>query len=760
MKRNLMRSASVLVVLTAMSAWSGCRDVYPHSFVWPNTGDQGPTHPKPPEGGYYTNWDPYAAELTLEPADDVNPVRTQHMLVATVKDKEGRPLPNRRVEWIISQGSVGDIVEVDESGWRLSRGYKMTNTFAVSHTNNGPHVLTRGNDDPSDDISLTKGQTWCVITSPIEGTTYITAYAPGIYDWNKHKAFAVKKWMDVRWECPPPATNPVGTTHTLNTKVTKFSDGTPLAGYIVTYKLLDGPAGVLSPGDGAMAQVRTDAQGVASVTLRQTTPAEGTNNISVDILRPGMENCCKPPEHIATCNTSKTWIAPKIAIKKSCTPRAEVGDTFAYTINVNNPSNVDATNAVVTDALPGGIEFVSADPAPAASGSNLSWNLGTVNAGGTRTINVQARATHTGTFENCAEVRADMGLSGRDCCQTIVSAPALALELQCGPEALLCDPINVRVVVRNTGDGVAKNVMIRLNMPAGLTMEDGRTSVSFRTDVLPGGAAKEATFRAKAQNPGDYTVTASATADPNVRTNDATCTVKVTKPVIDVAVSCPAKRYIGRPATCEVTACNRGSIQATDVVVVADVPAGTDFVSATDGGSASGGRITWNLGTMAPGACKTLKFDVVARTPGTGTTKANARAYCAEAAAETKMDIEGVTGILVEVVDDPDPIEVGGQTTYDIRVTNQGSAPDEQVVVVIELPAQEEFVSATGPTNFEASGKMVKFAPVATIGAKQTISYRVVVKAVSQGDARFVTKVTTVRKTEPIQEVESTTVYE
>src|SRR5690606_9048951 len=120
--------------------------------------------------------------------------------------------------------SVGDIVEVDESGFRASRGYKVDNHFAVSHTNNFAHVLDRGNNDASDDIHLTPGQTWCVVTSPVEGDTHVVAYAPGIYAWDKHKVFAVKHWYDVKWEWPPAATNPTGTTHQFVTKVMKYSD--------------------------------------------------------------------------------------------------------------------------------------------------------------------------------------------------------------------------------------------------------------------------------------------------------------------------------------------------------------------------------------------------------------------------------------------------------------------------------------------------------------------------------------------------------
>jgi len=85
-------------------------------------------------------------------------------------------------------------------------------------------------------------------TSPIEGDTHVIVYAPGIYDWKQAQVFAVKHWYDVKWEIPPAATNPVGTTHDFATLVNKFSDGTPLADYIVTYKILDGPAGVLEPG--------------------------------------------------------------------------------------------------------------------------------------------------------------------------------------------------------------------------------------------------------------------------------------------------------------------------------------------------------------------------------------------------------------------------------------------------------------------------------------------------------------------------------
>ena len=501
-KRRITLVTLTLVAIGMVGAL-GCRNHMPHAAcTWPAGGDIQQTHAKPPEGGYYKDWDPWAAELEVTPLKDVNPVRTQHVLVATVKDKDGKPLPNRRVEWMIAEGSVGDIVEVDESGWRASRGYKVDNHYAVSHTNNFDHVLDMGNDDPADDIQMTMGQTWCVITSPIEGDTYITAYAPGIYDWGKHKVFVTKHWYDVAWKFPPEATNPIGTTHEFATAVMKHSDGTPLAGYTVNYRIVDGPAGMLKPGNGQAASVKTDANGLATVTLKQAKPAEGTNNLEIEIIRPENDCDCTPAVQIATGATAKTWIGPKIAITKDAPAREIVNNQFAYSIVVSNPSPVGADDVVVTDTLPAGIAYVSSAPSAKVSGQALTWSLGTLKAQGRQEIRVHVKGTRVGKFDNCADVRAAHGLSARDCASTVIVAPALALEKQCTPEVLICDPISYTLTVRNTGDGPAKNVTVSDRLPAGLTTTDGKSTVTQSVGTLEAGQSRQIQFQAKANKTG------------------------------------------------------------------------------------------------------------------------------------------------------------------------------------------------------------------------------------------------------------------
>jgi uncharacterized repeat protein (TIGR01451 family) len=755
-----MKRASVLF-LTALASVAGllatgCRNHMPHAFgPWPAGGDIQQTHAKPPEGGYYSNWDPFAADIEITPIEDVNPVRTQHFLIATVKDKNGKPLPNRRVEWIINDGSVGDIVEVDESGWRASRGYKVTNDYAISHTNNFDHRLDMGTSDPSDDIALKAGQTWCVITSAIEGDTHVTAYAPGIYDRSKHKVFAVKHWYDVRWDCPPSSEGPIalGKSYNLVTKVTKYSNGEALPGYIVTYKITGGSAGATFANGQTTATVNTDGGGLASIAI--TAGKEGDASVVVDIMRPENVQCCKPAVHIATCNLTRSWVGPKIACDKRGPATVLAGETFEYIITVSNPSQVEATGVTVSDSLPAGVTMVSSNPA--GSGS---WSLGTIPPGGSSSVSITAKATQTGRFENCAEAKADGGLQTRCCVTTVASSPKLVIEKRCTAEVTPCDTIEYVVVVKNTGDGPAKNVQFMDTLPPGIVTTDGKTSLQASLGDLGAGEAKEIRFTGKAEKSGSYVNKAVATADGGL-TTEASCTTVVKTPGLKVTkTSGRPETYIGRPNEFTITVTNTGDTFAMDTTLVDPIPAGWQFISADGGGTMSGNQVTWKLGNLNAGESKNVKITLKAMNAGAGKNVASATAKCAQGAADVPTNVVGIAAILLEVIDVADPIEVGSTETYRIEVTNQGSADDTNIVITVILPPEMEFVAADGPTKGTASGKNITFAPLPSLAPKAKVTWTVQAKGTAPGDIRLKTVLNSdVTKSAPVEETESTHIY-
>ncbi len=115
--------------------------------------------------------------------------------------------------------------------------------------------------------------------------------------------------------------------------------------------------------------------------------------------------------------------------------------------------------------------------------------------------------------------------------------------------------------------------------------------------------------------------------------------------------------------------------------------------------------------------------------------------------------------VLLQVVDEVDPVQLGTTTTYRITVTNQGSAPDTNIRVEAALEAQAELASAQGATAARAEGAAIRFEPLAELAPGASAVWTVSVKAVGEGDVRFQASVTCDELTRPVVETEATRFY-
>jgi len=86
------------------------------------------------------------------------------------------------------------------------------------------------------------------------------------------------------------------------------------------------------------------------------------------------------------------------------------GQDLTYTLVVANGGPSDATNVVVTDAVPAGTSFVSADGGGLEAGGIVTWNLGTVADGGSATVHVTIHVDEgrTADLSNTANVQSDV----------------------------------------------------------------------------------------------------------------------------------------------------------------------------------------------------------------------------------------------------------------------------------------------------------------------------------------------------------------
>jgi uncharacterized repeat protein (TIGR01451 family) len=208
------------------------------------------------------------------------------------------------------------------------------------------------------------------------------------------------------------------------------------------------------------------------------------------------------------------------------------------------------------------------------------------------------------------------------------------------------------------------------------------------------------------------------------------------------------------------TVTNTGAVAEPKVTVTLPIPDRATLTGATESGAAANGRVVWEIDTLAPQASRRLCASFTLPQPGLLAFSGEARGACAPAVqAQCATRVVGVPGILVEVVDVEDPIEVGNPVTYNIRVTNQGSVVGTQLTVVCTLAEGQEFIEGTGATPVRAQDRTVSMEPLRMLEPKATASWRVVVKATAARDARFRAEVASDQFTRPVEEVEATEQY-
>ena len=189
--------------------------------------------------------------------------------------------------------------------------------------------------------------------------------------------------------------------------------------------------------------------------------------------------------------------------------------------------------------------------------------------------------------------------------------------------------------------------------------------------------------------------------------------------------------------------------------------AGMKFVSASHGGKAAGGKIRWSLGSFAAGSSRKVKVIVMPTKAVSLTNSVVAKATCAAGVkASVKTVITGISAVLLEVIDDEDPVEVGNETTYVIIATNQGSAPGTNIRFVCTIEDNEQYVSSSGATKGTLKGNTLTFKPLVSLAPKAKATWRVVVKAVKAGDVRFTVAMNTDQLSRPVDETEATHLYE
>jgi uncharacterized repeat protein (TIGR01451 family) len=750
--------------------------------------------------------------VQIMPTRVIAPVGAEVVLTAGVMGKDGYLTAFERVEWSLAPGGVGYFIDVGRNGAidrvrSTTRAQKIDNTFAVGITAQSNTMLTRGTPTPTDDVPILRGQSWVTVSSPIEGTSYITAYAPEAYTWDKRKDTNTIYWIDANWSLPQSVFKPAGSEHTLTTTLTRATTHLPLPNWRVRYEIVAGPQAVFLPNNTPVADIITNSLGQAPVQIKQVTPGAGTNDIRVQIIRPAELTPDGLKLNVLDHVTRVTWGSTTLSIDKQGPTQAALGQPFSYRIEVRNASNQAVKGVVLSDQLDQGLTFINANPPVTAVNQTLQWTLQDMVPGETRAVDIVVQANRPGPINNCAVARSASGIVVQDCVTTTITAPSIGVDIQAVDQAYVGQRVPFVINITNSSGMPATGMVLVNRFDAGLRhpaapspieadfadLQPGQTrQVPFELDVIaPGqqccvvevqrrdgtmlGSSRKCINAIPAANPVPQVPAQPQQPQPQQQPPaqppqqpqpQQQPPAAGPKPTLSVRKSGPDRRAVGERADFTIDITNTGTVPATNLKLTDNYDQALSPLQATDGHAFAGDDLVWLVDALQPG--KSIRFQVncecTRRTP-----KACNRVTvtCAEGArtdGEACLEVVGPTNALsVTVTDSRDPLAIGNDCMYDIRVKNNSSESDRQLRVTIVAPAEMQPVElgTQGPGVTAAiQGQNVTFTPVNEIRAGETLRFQVNMRAIRAGTARVQVQASSATSPTPVVGEASTTVIE
>jgi uncharacterized repeat protein (TIGR01451 family) len=449
--------------------------------------------------------------------------------------------------------------------------------------------------------------------------------------------------------------------------------------------------------------------------------------------------------------------APSLALEKAAPSEIQVGKPATFQIKVRNVGQVEAHEVVVHDEVPKGTRFVDATPQAArAQDGSLAWQLGTLRPGEEQTISLQVMPTDEGEIGSVARVSFQAQASAR----TLSTRPQLKVEHTAPPKVLIGQGITFSIKISNPGTGAATNVVLEEDVPEGLSHPAGN-ELEFELGTLRPGESKALELTLKAEKAGQITNVLLVRADAGLSVEDR-AQVEVIAPQLEVDMKGPARRFLDRQATYVFSVANHGTAPAREVELVAFLPKGFKFVETNNAGQydAQKHAVYWSLAELPPDESGAVQLVTLPVEPGEQKLRVEGRAELGLAdAREQAVLVESVAQLLFEVVDSADPIEIGSDTIYQVRIVNQGTKAATNVRLAAALPPELEPVGGEGPTKAIAEAQRVQFEPLARLAPKSEAVYRIQARGKRPGDPRIRVQLTSDELQTPVTKEEATKVY-
>jgi uncharacterized repeat protein (TIGR01451 family) len=333
-------------------------------------------------------------------------------------------------------------------------------------------------------------------------------------------------------------------------------------------------------------------------------------------------------------------------------------------------------------------ESAAQEPAPLATAPATSLTNDTYGLSGRRPSTSKQTALAADAGKLAAATPGERQLEGPQ-------QPAIAIEKFSPAEIQVGKPAVFEMLVRNTGQVPAQNVVVSDHVPTGTQLVDVKPQPQQGTDgslvwslgTMQPGDEIAITLQVMPQTEGEIGSTAHVTFAATA-TSRSICT----RPQLAIEHTAPPKVLIGESITVGITVSNPGTGPATGVIIEEDVPEGLSHIA--------GATLEYEVGTLRPGESKRLELSLKAEKAGLIQNVIHVHGE-GSLAGEHTVQIEVVAPQLSVEVDGPKRRFLERQATYTLSVANPGTAPARDVELAAFLPKGLKFIESDSQGQYD-----------------------------------------------------------
>jgi uncharacterized repeat protein (TIGR01451 family) len=511
----------------------------------------------------------------------------------------------------------------------------------------------------------------------------------------------------------------------------------------------------------AIGDLQANGTGSISLQLRVGDDLrDGTQLVNVAGLTSTNAGSASAPPVVTTVVSSAVLSIEKTSAVSQVNPSQE----FSYQIAVSNTGSDVAEGVVITDVLPAEVSVVDVTANGVVSGNTVTWAIGAMTPNTTTSVQIKvvvADAINEGTvlLNTTSATGTQPGGAPLPTVGDILQIPVSSapdLVLQYTVDKAIASPserLTYTLRVRNAGNANAINPTVEAKLPPNATAGTVSGAGRFEQDkavwtapsLAPGGfidlqftADLSPTVRSGTAEP-----SVSAFVASNAAARVAAVVTKVvnraTVPLLNLNKSGPNSVETGTMIDYQLSYGNTGSAAAMGTVIEDTLPAGTTFVSASDGGvetAPGSGIVRWDLGTLGAGVSDTLDLRVQATALPDNTQLVNQTSMTSTTlpgavTATATTSVRSHTELDVTIVAATDPIKVGERQVLTATWANNGNQDTTNAVVKATVPADTTF-DVAGSGGAFAGNEVTWTVGNLAAGAQGQATFEVLVAATAQ----------------------------